>query len=118
MKITPGAVEATWRYIAALCPFLTLPDVDRVKIVCHRKRGILGEWVVHYHTDGHETYVLNINYYDTETLDNLLRLVAHEAIHAHQTMTGTDTKGQHNAAFHATWRRVARMFLWDGRRLV
>jgi hypothetical protein len=111
LKITPEVVAATWDYLAVILP-LKVPPSDDVRIVCNRNRKILAEWS---HCNG-ASFQVTVNVAKTGALAELVRLVAHEMIHAHQTLAGSETKGQHNADFYRLWRLCARRCGWDEKR--
>jgi hypothetical protein len=111
LRITPKLVAATWDYLREVLP-LRAPPADEIRIVCNKNRNILAEWA---HRSGAE-FRLTVNITDTGALAELIRLLAHEMVHAHQTMTGEETRGEHNADFYRLWRICARRCGWDERR--
>ena len=113
LRITPKLVAATWDYLREVLP-LRAPPADGVRIVCNRNRKILAEWS---HYDG-ARFQITVNVTDTGALAELVRLVAHEMVHAHQTLSGGETRGIHNAEFYRLWRKCARRCGWDEKRII
>ena len=117
MKITPALVACTWDFLRGVFPFLRAPPADDVAIVCNKRQDVLGEWRVDYPTGKPARYRLTITTCATSALAELIRLVAHEMVHAHQTVTNTDTISEHNAEFYRIWRRCAQAAGWDTKRI-
>lgn len=110
LRLTPDTLAHAYEYLAHTPPFdrWNMPPVDEVTFIvakgsdfgwCDRKRGRRHEIAVSSRRNGH-------------TL-TLLMTMAHEMVHLHQKLTGMETRGQHNAAFHKLAVQVCRRHGFD-----
>lgn len=104
LAITPEVVKATYCFVTSLHPFTkwAVPPADALKFGLTRRSDRYGDY-----GDG----VIRVNPDLIGHLDTLVRIVAHEALHACQHLDGTETKGaDHNHDFQKRAALVCKSF--------
>lgn len=112
LALTPSRIAAVYAMLREMPPFCRwkLPAPSEVKFGVIRT----DRWYADHGCHGGR-HVIRVSQAKHHTLDGLVRTVAHEVIHMHQSMRGTETKGaEHNAEFRRIAARVCQIHAWDG----
>jgi hypothetical protein len=110
LKITLPIVEGMYQLLKASPPFnrWKLPDHEDIGFALNRTQGNRGEFYV---KDG--IPYLGINDTSHETLDELMRTVAHEMCHLREFLTGQRADVHHGAYFKRSAASVCKAHQFD-----
>jgi hypothetical protein len=111
LSITPEAVAALYDALRQFQPFAgwNLPEADAIEFHVVRTRKVYGTY--HYGDD----HAITVSESVVGHWDTLSQTVAHEMIHLHQAMRGTQSKAEHNHEFRRLAMQVCAAFGFDER---
>lgn len=106
--LTPELMAAAYEFLRASKPFSAwrLPEADDVEFHVTRHREIIGDHSMHG-----EKHVIRCSATNVGTTDALIRVMAHEMIHAHCDRRGI--RGEHGKDFQAAADKVCRFHGFD-----
>lgn len=106
--LTPDLMAAAYDYLRTSRPFSAwrLPDADEVEFHVTRHKEILGDHAMHG-----GKHVIRCSATNIGTTDMLMRIMAHEMIHAHCDRRGV--RGEHGRDFQAAADKVCRFHGFD-----
>ncbi len=106
MRLTPEVLRAAYRFITSAHPFTdwVCPPADAMRFQVYAHRSHLGDYA-----EG----TIWISTHCVRHMDTLVRVMAHEALHAVQHLDGTDNRYSHNADFHRRAAEICEAFGWD-----
>lgn len=118
LRLTHENLPAAYEYLRACEPFSKwkLPEADEVgfQVTRHRDR--------YAHMQGYQRSTqaeIAISEKRVGSSHGLIEVMAHEMIHLHQHLAGTETAGtQHNAQFMKLARKVCEIHVFDPRAFV
>lgn len=111
LPLTPDILRAAYDFLCVLPPFNSwaLPDSDDVKFVVIRSRTDFGR-----HNVENGRHIIGLSSNTIGQIDTLIRIMAHEMIHAYQYEAKMETADvAHNAAFFKLAHRVSRIHGFD-----
>ncbi len=110
IKITLPVVEQMYELLRATPPFKRwkLPHNDDISFAINRTHGHRGEFYV---KDG--VPVIGVNDTTHDTLDELMRTVAHEMCHLHEHLHGARQDVHHGAWFKRCAKSVCKAHQFD-----
>lgn len=113
LTLTPDMLDAAYSFLRVSPPFdrwgLPLPFMLKFEVI--RSTDYMG-WFVPP-SESSNAVKIQISGRCVGHTDTLLRVMAHEMIHAHQWFTGKDTRSLHNADFRKKAARVCAAHGWD-----
>lgn len=111
MHLTPKMLEAAYEFLRTTAPFRSwkLPHGDHVEFHVWRHKKLEGLYI--RWCDGRAA--IKVSFTNVEHPSHALKVVAHEMIHLHQDIRGTDSRKEHNAEFKRLAKRVCRLHLWN-----
>lgn len=112
----PDNCRAAYDYLKTWQPYkgMRLPPSEEIEFRCEPMKALCG-W---YSRTAAGVHVLAFATNFIATHPVLLRYVAHEMIHLHQAIKGTENKSQHNAEFLRVARRVCDIHGFDPKNFV
>lgn len=111
LYITPESVAALYDALRQFSPFRSwnLPESDEVEFHVTRERKVYGTY--HYG----EAHAITVSESVVGHWSTLSETVAHEMIHLHQSIRGTQTRSEHNTEFRRLAAQVCEAFGFDER---
>ena len=111
LVITPESVAALYDALRCLQPFKAwnLPESEEVEFHVTRERKVYGTY--HYG----EAHAITVSESVVGHWSTLSETVAHEMIHLHQSIRGTQSKAEHNHEFRRLAVQVCEAFGFDPR---
>lgn len=104
----PSHLAIMYECLRKLPPFKEwkLPDADEIEF---RTPAIIdfGEF--------RAPNVITVSSARHANFDTIMQTLAHEMLHLHQHLTGTENRYQHNAEFKRLAKRVTKNFGWDSK---
>lgn len=106
--LTPERLAATYDYLRVWPPFSrwALPDSDAVRFRTTERKDVCGQFT----PAPLEIMVSTALHWQIE---NLMKTVAHEMVHLHQHLRGTETRSQHNGEFKRLSYSICKRYGWD-----
>jgi len=111
LVITPESIAALYDALRQFPPFKAwnLPESDAIEFHVIRTRKVYGTY--HYGDD----HAITVSESVVGFWDTLTQTVAHEMIHLHQSIRGTQSKAEHNTEFRRLAVQVCDAFGFDPR---
>lgn len=113
LPLTPEVIPAAYEFLRATRPFKAwrLPHADEIEFHATLSKSDFGEYTHLCRTEHRYILISSVHVRHTDTL---IRVLAHEMIHLHQALRGTETAGsQHNAQFHRIAKRICDLHGFD-----
>lgn len=113
IPLTVETLRAAYDYLNSTPPFnkWNLPDSEDLKFKVARDPNHFG-WCT-YWRGKKQRHVIAISSKCVGHTSSLMRIVAHEALHLHQYLTGQSKGGEHNAAFYKDAETICRIHGFD-----
>ena len=113
MHITPAIISAAYEYIRSVPPAneWKLPPAEQVEFRVTRDKNNLGQHTTYRWTKEHIIYLSSAGICHTDTL---LKVLAHEMVHAALAQEGNHSQG-HGRAFIAKTLSICASHGWDAR---
>ena len=113
LHLTPDILAAAYEYLRATPPFneWNLPEADEIEFRVMKTRVYSGQHTPYVRSNRHciDVSISGVGYTDT-----LIRVMAHEMVHAYQRIVNSETKNAgHNPEFHRLGRRVCKHHGFD-----
>lgn len=114
LPLTKEMLAAAYEYLCLTPPFVrwNLPESEDVKFSVGKLRGRFAE----YQWDG-KCHTIKLASNAIAYTDTLMRMLAHEMIHAHLEQTGMESRAEsadiHNAAFRKFAAQACKFHGWD-----
>ena len=111
LPITPESIAALYDALRQFQPFKgwNLPESDEVEFHVTQERSVYGT----YHFG--EAHAITVSEAVVGHWSTLTETMAHEMIHLHQSIRGTQSKAEHNHEFKRLAIRVCKAFGFDER---
>lgn len=110
LHVTPDIMEATYEFLRCLPPFKgwRLPHADGIEFKVVGAEHLCGL----YEQIGPK-HRISVSATTTVRTDSLVKVMAHEMIHLHQSLRHTDDGPEHNEQFHKLAKSVCRRHGFD-----